>query len=387
MTPHNRSPTFLPWLLLLPSLLVSGAYLYFLAGSGDRFNDFSVFWAAALDLRQHSLAQVYDATAFQQFLQARFTLPPLPHPFVYPPCTALLFAPFGLLPFRGSLLLWNGLSLALYLAGLRQAAGPFTPRSLLAAIAPATAACLLFGQTGLLIGGLALLGLGWLERRPLLSGAVLGLLVLKPQMLLPFLLILAALGRYRTAAAAVAAALALCMLSLLCFGFDAWAAWLAQLHEFSGDVSQSAAHRLYGVSVYFALLDLGAGARLALCAQLAALAAVLWSLRGAARRGWSGSVLIACLVGSFLMTSYAVLYDLPAVAAACLMLAEAGRRSGFRDGELAAIAAAWCLPLLLFLPGPWTAPAAALVLAALLLLILRRGAAPASSGEAEAGAA
>ncbi|HWY25392.1 MAG TPA: hypothetical protein VNX47_10760, partial [Nevskia sp.] len=64
-----------------------------------------------------------------------------------------------------------------------------------------------------------------------------------------------------------------------------------------------------------------------------------------------------------------------------------GRRSGFRDGELAAIAAAWCLPLLLFLPGPWTAPAAVLVLAALLVLTLRRGAAPAPGGKPEAGAA
>lgn len=360
----------LPRLLLLIILLLSGlilaGFLRYLAGNPTPLNDFHVLWSAARYLRQAPLPQVYDPGAFAAFRQD-VADPHLSHlPFLYPPCTALLLWPLGALPYGLAQLGWNLAGLALYLGAVAAAVRPARPALLAALIAPATAVCLFAGQTGLLLGALALTGVGLLPGRPLLAGVAFGLMAFKPQLaLLPGLALLLS-GHWRTAAAAASTAAVLVLASVVAFGFAAWPAWLHQLAGFGQALDGSATHRQYGVSVFFALLPLGHTA--ALLAQLGVSLAVLWLCTRGLRRGAA----LPLLPGLLLASPYAVAYDLPALAAACLLLAAEGFRSDFRDGEAFVLAAAWLTPVLLLLSLPFSGAMAALLTALVLLLALGR---------------
>jgi alpha-1,2-mannosyltransferase len=368
----NRALLIPAGVVLLLSAVLFGAYLSFLAHSGNTFNDFFVFWSAARELQQAPLAQVYDPTAFQAFTQSLMQTPLTPHPFVYPPFTAFLFMPFGLLPFRPALLLWDGLSMGLYLFATWHAIRPRSALALTAVVAPASMINLVLGQNGLLTSGLALLGFSLLERRPIMAGVVLGLLAIKPQLAALPLLILLFAGKPRTALAAGATVAFLAAASLIVFGADAWLAWLSSLGLFSNNVTDSVGHREFGITVYFALLSLGQSPHVALAAQGVALLAVLWTVVRTVRHDWNEGALMAVLVAPFLAAPYAMMYDLPVISSVCLLLVSAGRRDGFRDGELLITTFAWCLPLILFTSNQRAGMAGLVILALLLVMALRR---------------
>ena len=71
------------------------------------------------------------------------------------------------------------------------------------AVAPGVAVNVFFGQNGFLTAALLIGGLVNLDRRPILSGILFGMLTIKPQfgLLLPVLLLIT--GRWRVIAAAV----------------------------------------------------------------------------------------------------------------------------------------------------------------------------------------
>jgi hypothetical protein len=362
------------------SLLLLGGYLYYLCSGHPHYDDFFVFWAAAGMARQAPLAAVYDPAQFQAYKLAHVVGDLASghlaqFPFVYPPSAMLLFAPFARLPFGVALACWNLLSLALFLAAVRRSLK--TPWAMAAAlVAPATVIDLLLGQTGLLTGALALLGFGLLRQRPLAAGVLLGLLTFKPQLALLPLPVLLLAGQYRAGMAAVATAAVLVGASLAAFGLEPWQAWLAALHDFSGGLSASLPHQQYGVTAYFALLALGLDGHLALGLQAAVSLVMLWLVARTLRQGGEPARTALPLLGLYLATPYAAAYDLPALAAVCLLLFGAGLRQGFRDGEPAALAAAWCLPpLLLFSPLPLGVAAVAVLLALFVLVLRRDGAA------------
>jgi hypothetical protein len=386
--PMQERTLLVPMVIFLTlSLALLGAYFNYLAHAGNSFNDFFVFWSAARDLQQQPLAHLYDAAAFQDFMRslALTPIPATPHPFLYPPPAALLFAPFGLIPFRTSLLLWNGLSLTLYLAAAWQALRPRTALALVAMLAPATMVNLLFGQTGLLTSALTLFGFSLLAERPVRSGILLGLLVIKPQLALLPLLILLILRKRRAIVAAALTVLLLVTASLLAFGVDAWQAWLSSLNEFSGQLSTSDAHQHHGATVYFGLLSIGMNAHIALAIQAFTALLVLGAIIRVIRRGaGKAEAIMAALIGPFLASPYALIYDLPMIGAVCVMLFNEGRRGGFLDGELLAITAAWVLPLLAFVPEGRVAAVVPVVLCGLLLVVLRRSAAGSAAALPEA---
>lgn len=359
-------------LILCASLLLSVLFLRSVWQAGAPLGDFFILWSAARQALQVPLATVYDPAAFHAWKLAWTSGPLADYPFLYPPHTALLLLPLARLPHSVALLCWNLLSLALYLAGSLLLLRPRRLLPLAAAVAPAATVCLLFGQAGLLCGGLALLGFGLLPRRPLLAGVLLGLLALKPQFaLLPLLALFA--SPHRRASLAVLATLgALFIAGSAAFGLGAWGTWLHALGSFSGGISASAAHRAYGVTPYFALLGLGLPAAAALAAQGAVAALVLWLSVRALRAGATPLHLAVPMAGLFLATPYAVVYDLPLIATLCLLLLGEGQRGGLRGGELPTIAALWCLPgLVVFARFPLYGAALGL-LALLFVLLLRR---------------
>ncbi len=379
---ERRLQVLVGGVLLIISAIFFAGYLRFLLDPASGYNDFFVFWAAARHLQHASLAGVYDQAGFEAF---KLTLTDghfSQLPFLYPPYSAFLFMPFGYLPFRAGLLLWDALSTTCYLLALWLVLRPRGAISVAALIAPATVATLLAGQTGLLTSALALLGLHLLGKRPVIAGILLGLLTLKPQIALLPCLILLTSSQHKACLAAVLTVAGLALGSALVFGIDAWTGWFHCLGSFAAGLDNSSSHQQFGVTVYFTLLSFGSGKHLALVAQALTTLAVLVVISDKLRRTPSKSQTMLLLVGMYLATPYAAVYDLPAISAVCLMLLAEGLGSGFRSGELLAIATAWCTPLIMVLPqihANWLGLA---MIAGLFIVLLRRSSASAMEATA-----
>lgn len=372
MAPQTRPLIILSCIVLALSAAMSGAYVYYLAHAGNTFNDFFVFWAAARELQQGTLPDVYDASGFQIYMQSLTPAALTPHPFVYPPYTALLFAPFGLLPFHTGLLVWNGLSLLLYLIAVRHALRPQTALAWAVLIAPATMVNLTFGQTGLLTSALTIFGFSLLNRRPAIAGCALGLLAIKPQLaFLPLLMLLTAHNRKAIATAAATVSLMMAA-SLAVFGTEAWSAWLLSLGSFSGNLPNSSSHHQNGVTFYFALLTLGASQHAAMAGQLVVFSAVLWAVTRSLRKAPADpATTMSALISPLLATPYALIYDLPVLSVVCLMFIRKGLGARFSNGQLISLAVAWCLPLVVFVARTQAGIVAPAIMATLFVLVMK----------------
>jgi hypothetical protein len=152
--------------------------------------DFLQFYTSGHLVRTHQSAKAYDIKALHE---AQVVLVPESNPElyppVYPPQTALLFAPFSIIPYRAAVVLWIVISAFLYVAIVRNAWVPVVrlipDRTfvLAAAVAfPPFASLLVYGQVTILV--LVAFWAAWiaLERgNRFLAGCALGLLAVKPQ--------------------------------------------------------------------------------------------------------------------------------------------------------------------------------------------------------------
>jgi hypothetical protein len=186
-------------------------------------SDFVSFWAAGrLALTGHP-ELAYNIPAHHAAEQAVGPVLGL-LPFAYPPPFLALVTPFALLPFGAAFFAWVGATVALYGWTVRRIA----PLPYAFAI-PAGYINLLIGQNGFLMSAIFIGGLLLVETSPWLAGALLGLMLLKPQ--LAFLLPVAMLaGReWRVIGAAIASALALLLVGATIFGAGSYAAFLQML--------------------------------------------------------------------------------------------------------------------------------------------------------------
>ena len=162
------------------------------------YPDFTAFYAAGASVRSGTAARLYDLASLQPLsTTAQELFPPSADlPFLHPPCEALLFAPLSFLSFRGAFLVWDVLSVLLLLAC------GFLLRSELAGGSPwlwlpaglgffPVFIALLQGQDSILLLLLFTLAYRSLKRQAnFWAGVCLGLGMLRPQIVLPFLLIL-----------------------------------------------------------------------------------------------------------------------------------------------------------------------------------------------------
>ena len=111
-----------------------------------------------------------------------------------------------------------------------------TQALLLLALAPACLINVMGGQNGFLSAALFLGGVLNIDRRPVLAGVLIGLLIYKPHLgvVLPFALV--ALGAWRVIAAAAVTAVVLVAASVAVFGLDAWAQYLSATGAFQANV-------------------------------------------------------------------------------------------------------------------------------------------------------
>lgn len=203
---------------------------------GPQFNapgaDWVIFLAAVRAFFTHDLSHVYDQlwiTSAVNMQFAHWLSGPEPLAlFPYPPVYLLLVLPFATLPVAASL----ALSQVLQFGALALALRRFAPnRSWLffaagALLAPAASSNVIAGSNAVLVAALIVGGVALLEKKPLLAGALLGLVIFKPQffVLLPVALVAARQGRAFAAMAASAAAFVL--LSVVMFGAALWMDWI-----------------------------------------------------------------------------------------------------------------------------------------------------------------
>lgn len=348
-------------------MIVSGIVL---RPGGAPVADYLAFHVAGRLAAEGRAAAAYDWSLLQDAQTVLLGLPPGGYlPWLNPPSFFLAVLPFSLLPYQAGWLAWIAVTACLF-AG---AAWLILPRAAAVAAAlavPPVVFTALVGQNGLLTAALMGAALALLDRRAFAAGIALGLLTVKPQLGLLFPLILVVTGRWRVVVAATATALALVGLSVLCFGSDAWIAFLeassgnaARLLAIGQDVSP----RIQSVHAF--VMRLTGREALAMAAHglvAAAAAAVVLRLWLRQPEGPEEARAGAAIAGAFLLTPYVWGYDLPAIAMAALFLARAGLRDGFLPWErtLIVLACAWTGILAVF-QHPLVGPAAWFLLLAL----------------------
>jgi hypothetical protein len=276
--------------------------------------DLHGYLAGATVAAQLGWSHLYDPAAQEPLIQPYATAANPWQPYVSPPLVALLVSPLRRVPFPVAYAIWTTIGVAAVGIGAALLAPPRAPsRIAVVLLFFALTDVMLAVTAGNVISLLVLaLGVGWALLRQghaWAGGAVIGLLVLKPQVavLVPLCLLVA--GQWRALGGAALTALAVAAISVLLLGTAGVAGWI----HLAGRVSSLSGQQLYTLSHAAGGGVLGAAA--AAIAGIAALAAAYRS-RG---RGPAPALAIG-LVGSILVTRYVNVGDFAWLPAAALLL-------------------------------------------------------------------
>jgi alpha-1,2-mannosyltransferase len=314
-------------------------------------SDFVSFWAAGRLAISGDPAAAYDIGRHRAIEQQVFAhLGFLPFP--YPPSFLLLVAPFGLLPFWVALGAWVAITATLYVLAARRW---IQPRFALAQAA--AAANFITGQNGFLTSAIFICGAGLLATRPLIGGAILGLLSFKPQLAILLPVALLAGREWRAIAGALLSSSALVAASLLIFGTDTYRGFFGILPQYTHWLSDSRWPWGELASPFALLRYLG----LAQSAALAGHSVIAIAAAAAAARAWALKLderIPILAAATLLVPPYLFTYD-------GLLLAPVLGGLLRREQNHAAFLLVWLFSLLpvvcYFTPFPNTLPLAALV--------------------------
>ena len=335
--------------------------------------DFTSFWTASQLALAGRPEAAYDLAAHHGAQSALFGRDLGYAAFFYPPAFLLICLPLALAPYLASLGLWLAGTLLAYLAAMR--AWLDARAGLVPILAfPAVMATLGHGQNAFLTAALLGGGCALLNRRPTLAGLLLGALIFKPHLGLVIPVALVAARRWRSLAAAGAAALALCGASALVFGASTWSAFFAATALARGALDDNLVGDEKMISVFAALRLLGVGNAVAYAAQALAALGVCASLASLQRRAFRCEAEGAALAAATLLASpFALDYDLTILAIPLAWLVSQGLRGGFLPYEKSLAAAAFILPAIARpLAGALGLPLAPLVVAAIFAAVVRR---------------
>ncbi len=217
--------------------------------------------------------------------------------------------------------------------------------------------------------------LTFIDRRPILSGILIGALAYKPQFGLLIPLVLIASGRWRVFAAAAVTVALMTAAVTLAFGSEVWSAFFASTHFTRTVVLEQGGTGWYKIQSVFSWVRMwGGGIALAYAAQgaitLLIAAALAWLWRSAAAFPLKAAAL---MIGSLLATPYSLDYDLMLLAPAIAVLAIDGMARGFAPWEKTILAALWIVPLIArSVPQATLIPLAVPIMLAAFTMLLRR---------------
>lgn len=246
----------------------------------------------------------------------------------YPPSALLIAAPFGLLPYLPALALWTLLGLAALAAAMRLWTRDWRIVALVVA-SPASLFGLMSGQFACFAAAILLAMLHWRRSRPLLAGALIGLLTVKPQLALLVPLMLLAARDWRVIAGAALSVGVVVGLVALLWGGDIWQVYLTQGIANQSLVLSDPDHLAgpFMPTLFMNLRVMGVPPATAGTVQsvLALLAVILlwWTFarRPAADELRANALFLACAISA---TPYMLSYDSLALAAMAVLIAERG---------------------------------------------------------------
>jgi alpha-1,2-mannosyltransferase len=340
---------------LMLLLVVTGFALFWVATAHqgiDRMGqplgtDFLAFWSASRLSLMGDPAAAYDLGRIYAMEKASMPVDPGLACFLYPPAFLLVCLPLGLMPYFTALVVWLLATGTAYVAVVKRWLGE-TRGALLTILAfPAIMLNAGHGQNGFLTAALLGGGLWWLDRRPLAAGALLGLLVIKPQMAFAIPVLVLAGGRWRVMAGGIASALGLCLASFLVFGRSVWVGFAQGGDTARAIIEQGLVPHGKMISLSAAIHILGGGNGAAYAAQAMLAVAALGTLAFVARsrhaQPRAAAALTAC--ATLLISPFMLDYDLTVSAIPLAWLFGEGVRRGFLPWEKLVLVLGFVLPL------------------------------------------
>ena len=409
----------------LAVLAASFGGLAFLWATSDGLNDyqgrplgtdFSNVYAAGTYVLDGRPQAPYDLPAQHAREQAIFGAKTPIYGWHYPPFFLFIAAALAWMPYTLALVVWQAVTLALYLLAMRAILSASWPGSsrpstyssvaaqdvdarvkpghdgvwLLFALAfPAVFINIGHGHNGFLTAALLGFALVLLDRRPIAAGILFGLLAYKPQFGLLIPLVLMASGRWRSFAAAAAAVAALVLVSTLAFGPKVWSAFLDSTYLTRVVVLEAGDTGWHKIQSVFSWVRMWGGSiPLAYAMQGAVTAALAGSLVWLWRSRASFALQAAALcIAVIVATPYSLDYDMMVLAPAIAFLAAEGFSRGFDAYEKSALAGLWLMPLIARSVAQHTLiPLGIIVMLVVLALAFRRAWRQSELGEFKAGA-
>ena len=330
--------------------------LYFVAGtygcifplSRPTTTDFSSFYAAGMLALSGHPQDAYDPALLYAAQQAATAVGVDEQKFFYPPTFLILCSLLARLPYLVAFAVFELLSaLAFFLVMNRLLDRRSGLVTLVLLAYPATFWTIGIGQNSFLSACLFALGTIMLPSRPMMAGAILGLLCFKPHLGLLLPVAFVAGRQWRAILGAGLSTLFVTLLSVMLFGIGSWTAFFTAFHRagytfqtgivpYSGLISIFAAGKIIGLSQSTANL-------LQAVASLVAVGCVAFIWFGRAPYPIKAAALIS---GTILAVPVLLFYDLLIAAVATLWLVQDGLRRGFRNYERSFLVFGVLVPML-----------------------------------------
>jgi hypothetical protein len=319
--------------------------------SGALFGgDYSSFWAAS----RLVLADL-PAYAYVPALHHLAELPVLTRGyeyFFYPPTYLVLCTPLALISFFPSLIAFLCVSGAAFVVTIYRILR--TPWALPAILAfPVIALNVIPGQNAFLTAAVLGTGLTILDRRPSLAGAVLGLMVMKPHLAVAVPIALIISQRWTVLMCAGTSALGLLLLSYAIFGWDVWAAFLANAHSSRDTLEQGLVGFNKMQSAFSLVRSLGGGVMQAYIIQGIVAGGSVYALIWARRQRVAAAMertltVLACL----LITPFLLHYDVLILAVPLAWMLREWADRGFPPWSKLVLILVFIMPIGFWAYGP-----------------------------------
>lgn len=201
--------------------VVYGGYATFVTYKHGPAVDFISFWAAGrLTLGGHPAA-AYNIAVHKALEMTVGNLGNVDLPFPYPPPFLFFVIPFSLLPYWLAFASWIAVTGTIYVYAFRRIAPlPYCLAH------PAALMNALIGQNGLLTSAIFVAGVSRLDSRPFIAGAILGILVIKPQLALLLPVAVIAGRHWRAIPGAALSGGLLLLAGLIAFGPASYAGFM-----------------------------------------------------------------------------------------------------------------------------------------------------------------
>ncbi|MEM5389023.1 glycosyltransferase family 87 protein [Paraburkholderia phymatum] len=309
--------------------------------------DFAVYWSAARVAIEHGAAAIYSPEFMRPLeLAVRPYMDYTPWP--YPPTFLPFVLPLGWLSFNAALVTFLTASILLYVYAMHLIARPIGIQTWRYSLGfPAIFIVISFGQNSLLTAAIAAIALSLLPTRPIIAGAAIALLSIKPQLGVLFPVALICGQRWKAFFSAIFFTGLYAGACLLTFGVNSFTAFYHALGTFGSSwITQNSNDIWFAMtSIYGVLRVTGVSATQAYLIQCVYGTLALGGIVIIWRGNYSHQIKCAALASATLMVSpYIIFYDLAWLAIAIAFIAADISRNGKNKALTLIAIIAWFLP-------------------------------------------